>query len=321
MFNVNDRRVELRQIDNSTIRYANDLESIKVKILSCPSLEQLKRYIPELVMATWNEDELKFSESLTDMDRLKFVIRTLQGKFIPTALRSINITFEIEGLSWHDVTHVVRSSGFSYAADCSGDKLMEGRTVGVPEFINDLGLFPEYHEAISKLMQIYDTAINSGKVHVQDARLMLPRTMTTFYYVTGGLDTCLRFIDQRIDRQVQPKSDNIIAILLAIELTKVLPVMIDINKPNKFYINESKTNFKSGWDWPNEVNAKQIPDEYKVPERFVYGTTQRDDLLGNKTFVELWKKYTDQLKFLQNAWRLEPDILEALHDCEIGDWK
>ena len=321
MFNVNDRRVKLREIHNNKINYVNDLDAINVKILNYPSLASLKRYIPELVMATWNENEMEFSDSLTDMDRLKFVIRTLQGKFIPTALRSINITFEIEGLSWHDVTHLIRSTGFSYAADCSGDKLMEGRTVGVPEFINELGLFNEYHEAIGNLMHIYDVAINSGKVHVQDARLMLPRTMTTFYYVTGGLDTCLRFINQRIDRQVQPKADNIIALKLAIELTKILPIMINVNQPNNFYIKESQTNFKSGWDWPNDVNKKYIPEEYISEDKFVYGKTKRDELVGNKEFQYLWEEGTKTLEFLQNSWRNEPDIKEALDACENGDWK
>lgn len=321
MFNVNDRRVKLREIHNNKINYVNDLDAINVKILNYPSLASLKRYIPELVMATWNENEMEFSDSLTDMDRLKFVIRTLQGKFIPTALRSINITFEIEGLSWHDVTHLIRSTGFSYAADCSGDKLMEGRSVGVPEFINELGLFNEYHEAIGNLMHIYDVAINSGKVHVQDARLMLPRTMTTFYYVTGGLDTCLRFINQRIDRQVQPKADNIIALKLAIELTKILPIMINVNQPNNFYIKESQTNFKSGWDWPNDVNKKYIPEEYISEDKFVYGKTKRDELVGNKEFQYLWEEGTKTLEFLQNSWRNEPDIKEALDACENGDWK
>lgn len=321
MFDITDRRVKLREIHNNKINYVNDLDAINVKILNYPSLEALKRYIPELVMATWNEDEMAFSDSLTDMDRLKFVIRTLQGKFIPTALRSINITFEIEGLSWHDVTHLIRSTGFSYAADCSGDKLMEGRTIGVPEFIIELGMFDEYHYAISSLMNIYTAAINSGKVHVQDARLMLPRTMTTFYYVTGGLDTCLRFIDQRIDRQVQPKADNIIALKLAIELTKILPIMINVDRPNNFYIKESQTNFKSGWDWPNDINKQYIPEEYITEDKFVYGKTKRDELIGNKEFKTLWDEGTKQLKFLQDAWRNEPDIGEALEACENGDWK
>lgn len=326
-FNVKDRRVKLRKINNDKLNYVNDIDAMNVQILSYPSLDALKRYIPELVMATWNEDEMQFTESLTDEDRLRFVIRTLQGKFIPTALRSINITFRITGMSWHDVSHLIRTTGFSYAADCSGDKLMEGRPILVPEFLmekkdeNGTPLFDLYQQACSNLMHIYDVAVNSGDVHVQDARLMLPRTMSTFYYVTGGLDTCLRFISQRIDRQVQPKADNIMAMLLAIELTKILPIMIDVEQPNKFYINESKTNFKSGWDYPNEVNGQQIPEQYKAKDMFVYGSKRRDELVGNQNFVERWNELKDVLTELQGKWLDTPDIAEAIKDCTDGDWR
>lgn len=326
-FNVNDKRVKLRKVDNNKINYVNDIDAIDVQILDYPTLAELKRYIPELVMATWNEDELKFSQSLTDEDRLKFVIRTLQGKFIPTALRSINITFRITGMSWHDVSHLIRTTGFSYAADCSGDKVFEGRPIGVPEFVNKMvdeegtPLFDLYHQACSNLMHIYDVAMNSGKVHLQDARLMLPRTMTTFYYVTGGLDTCLRFISQRIDRQVQPKADNIMAMLLAIELTKILPIMIDIDEPNKFYIKETSTNFKSGWEKPLPQNEKFIPEEYRKAENFLYGDVRRDEMIGNSEFVFRWDGLKEQLLALQDAWKSTPDIAEALEACTNGDWK
>lgn len=326
-FNVKDKRVKLRKIDNSNINYVNDIDAIDVQILDYPTLAELKRYIPELVMATWNEDEIKFSESLTDEDRLKFVVRTLQNKFIPTALKSINITFRITGMSWHDVSHLIRTTGFSYAADCSGDKVFEGRPIGVPEFLttmsdeNGTKLFDLYHKACSNLMHIYDVAMNSGKVHLQDARLMLPRTMTTFYYVTGGLDTCLRFISQRIDRQVQPKADNIMAMLLAIELTKILPIMIDIDEPNRFYIKETTTNFKSGWERPLPQNEKFIPEEYQDPSNFLYGDVRRDEMIGNGEFVYRWNELKEQLSALQDAWKSTPDIAEAIEACTNGDWK
>lgn len=326
-FNVKDKRVKLRKIVNNKINYVNDIDALGVQILSYPSLASLKRYIPELVMATWTEDELAFSESLTDEDRLRFVIRTLQGKFIPTALRSINITFRITGMSSHDVTHLIRTTGFSYAADCTGDKVMEGRPIVVPEFINKMKdeegvpLFDYYHQAMGNLMHIYDVAMNSGDVHLQDARLMLPRTMTTWYYVTGGLDTCLRFISQRIDRQVQPKADNIIAILLAIELTKILPIMIDVDQPNNFYIKETPTNFKSGWEKPLPQNQSKIPEEYQNADNFLYGDKSRDDMIGNEEFVYKWNEYKNVLTELQGKWLDTPDIASAIEDCTNGDWK
>lgn len=326
-FNVKDKRVKLRKISNNKINYVNDIDALDIQILSYPTLANLKRYIPELVMATWNEDELAFSESLTDEDRLRFVIRTLQGKFIPTALKSINVTFRITGMSWHDVSHLIRTTGFSYAADCSGDKVMEGRPVVVPEFINRMKdedgtpLFDLYHSAIGNLMHIYDVAMNSGDVHLQDARLMLPRTMTTFYYVTGGLDTCLRFISQRIDRQVQPKADNIMAMLLARELTKILPIMIDVDQPNTFYIKETSTNFKSGWEKPLPQNADKIPVQYQNADNFLYGNKSRDEMIGNEEFVARWNELKEELLELQGKWLDTPDIAEAIKDCTEGDWK
>lgn len=321
-FNVKDKRVKLRKVSNNRIEYINDIDAIQLQILNAPDMESLKRYIPELVMATWNEDKYgDMDEELTDMDRLRFVVRTLQGKFIPTALRSINITFRISGMSWHDVSHLIRTTGFSYAADCSGDKVMENRPVVVPDFVQEMGLFEQYHNAIGSLMNIYDQAMNSGKVHLQDARLMLPRTMTTFYYVTGGLDTCLRFISQRIDRQVQPKSDNIMAILLAIELTKLFPIMIDVDQPNNFYIKETSTNFKSGWEKPLPQNADKVPVQYQNSENFLYGDQRRDDMVGNKTFVARFEEYKNILTELQGKWLDDPMYAQAIEDCTKGEWK
>lgn len=326
-FNVKDKRVKLRRISNDRINYVNDIDALDIQILSYPTLASLKRYIPELVMATWNEDELAFSDSLTDEDRLRFVIRTLQGKFIPTALKSINITFRITGMSWHDVSHLIRTTGFSYAADCSGDKVMEGRPVVIPEFItkmkdeNGTPLFDLYNSAVSNLMHIYDVAMNSGNVHLQDARLMLPRTMTTFYYVTGGLDTCLRFISQRIDRQVQPKADNIMAMLLARELTKLFPIMIDVDQPNNFYIKETQTNFKSGWEKPLPQNVDRVPVQYQNADNFLYGDKSRDDMIGNEEFVARWNELKEELLELQGKWLDTPDIASAIKDCTDGDWK
>ena len=326
-FNVKDKRVKLRKISNNKINYVNDIYAPGAQILRYRSLEALKRYIPELVMATWNEDEMEFSDSLTDEDRLRFVIRTLQGKFIPTALRSINITFRITGMSSHDVTHLIRTTGFSYAADCTGDKVMEGRPVILPEFINKMKdedgvpLFDYYHQAMGNLMHIYDVAMNSGEVHLQDARLMLPRTLTTWYYVTGGLDTVLRFISQRIDRQVQPKADNIIAMLLAVELTKILPIMIDVDQPNNFYIKETPTNFKSGWEKPLPQNVDKIPVQYQNADNFLYGNKSRDEMIGNEEFVYRWNELKEQLTELQGKWMDTSDIADAIKDCTDGDWK
>lgn len=324
MFNINNKRVKLRKLEenleNIKINYINDLDAIKVTILNTSNLENLYSYIPELVMATWNEDINEFNHSLINEDREKFVFRTLQGKFIPTALESINITFKLEGITWHDVSHLIRHHNFTFAADCSGDKIMENRAIAKPEFIDELDLSKEYDDAMKTLTRIYNVAINNN-VHIQDARLMLPRTMTTFYYVTGSLNTCIRFIKQRIDRQVQPKSDNVVAMQLLLELCKILPQLTQVitpDIPNTFYINETTTNFASKWELPLEQNKKMLERANLDSNDFIY-KNGRDKLIGNKHFVEIWNKYLKQFYSLKDEYyREHKDLIDA---CTTGEWR
>ena len=323
MFNVKDKRVKLRKLPEKVVdidvKYDTDVSLIKTTILNTSDISNLQNYIPELVMATWNEDINNFNASITDEDRQKFLFRTLQGKFIPTALDSINVTFKIEGMTWHDVSHLIRHKDFSFAADCSGDKIIENRVIAQPEFIEELHLENEYNFAMKTLISLYNKAINHG-VHIQDARLMLPRTMTTFYYVTGSLNACLKFIRQRIDRQVQPKADNIMAMQLLLELCKILPQLTCIISPdieNTFYTKETLTNFASKWEMPLPQNVSKLKGKIQN-EDFVYDKP-RDALPGNKTFVKLWKEYTAQFYKMQKEYY--DSHKELVDECNTGDWR
>lgn len=326
MFNVKDKRVKLRKLEEEKIKlnFVNDLDAINVTVLNMTNYDKLVNYIPELVMATWNEDINEFNESLTDLDREKFVFRALQGKFIPTALESINVTFKIEGMTWHDVSHLIRHQNFKFAADCSGDKIIENRPIALPDFINEIGEYDDYAQAMYLLTKIYNKAINKG-VHIQDARLMLPRTETTFYYVTGSLRACIEFIKQRIDRQVQPKSDNIIAFQLLLEICRRIPELswiINPNMENRFYINETTTNFASKWQGPLEHNKQAFAQTHLDNSIFTYGGKDRNEMIGNKRFKEIWNNYMKQYQIIKDNYLFEnPNAKEIIDACMKGDWK
>lgn len=317
-FNVKDKRVVIRKLDankNKPVKYIKESD-VKVTILNdIPNMD----YLPELVMATWNEDINEFNASLTEEDRKRFIFRTLQGKFIPTALRSIPITFKIENMSWHDVSHLIRHTQLSYASDCSGDKVIENRPIILPQAVTDCDCFEEYDEAMRLLNYCYDKILNDGG-HIQDARLMLPRTMTTFYYVTGNLHGVIDFIKARIDRQVQPRSDNLIAMKLLLELCKKIPELyfiVNPEMPNSFYIRETTTNFASKWQPPLPQNAEALKD---CDTEFLYDS--RDNLPGNSEFVEVWNELLKTFETRKNEYAEEnPEILKIVEDCTTGDWR
>lgn len=287
-FRLNNKRFIKRKIKSWNGKYVNDLANIKVTLLNYTPYRVLEKYIPELVTATWNENIQEFRDTLLPKDKDEIMKLCFDGKLIPTALKSIPVTVLIEGITTHDVTHLLRHSGLSFAADCTGDKYITDRPIIVPSFLNDCP--DEYGERYIKLMEesykLYDDICNNlgQKVHVQDARLVLPRTMETFYYVTGTLFDFIKFLQQRIDMQVQPKSDNILALKLYKELKKVYPINININARNNFYCAESEHELSSKWYSPLPQNKTEYTENMDT----VYGDMTK--MYGYSTYERIKNK-------------------------------
>lgn len=281
-FRLKNKRFIKRKIKSWNGKIVNDLSNIKVTLLNYTPYSHLCKYIPELVTATWNENIQEFRDTLLPKDRDEIMKLCFEGKLIPTALKSIPVTILIEGITTHDVTHLLRHSGLSFAADCTGDKYIVDRPIILPSFFNDC---PEeyvfrYLDLQKQSYELYDDICNNlgNKVHIQDARLVLPRTMETFYYVTGSLFDFIKFLNQRIDMQVQPKSDNILALKLYKELKKVYPINININARNNFYCAESEHELSSKWYSPLPQNET----EYTKNMETVYGDMK--EMYGYKTY-------------------------------------
>ena len=291
-FRLSNKRFIKRKIKSWNGEYVNDLANIKVTLLNYTPYKILERYIPELVTATWNENIEEFRKTLLPKDKDEIMKLCFDGKLIPTALKSIPVTILIEGITTHDVTHLLRHSGLQFAADCTGDKYIVDRPIIIPSFLNDCPI--EYVERYINIMKdsykLYDDICNNlgNKVHIQDARLVLPRTMETFYYVTGSLFDFLNFLRQRIDMQVQPKSDNILALKIYKELKKVYQINIDLNARNNFYCNESEHELSSKWYSPLPQNKT----EYTTSMDTVYGDMTK--MYGYSTYEKVKDSIFDE---------------------------
>ena len=293
-FRLNNKRFIKRKIKSWNGKYVNDLNNIKVTLLNYTPYNHLTKYLPELVTATWNENIQEFRDTLLPEDRDEIMKLVFAGKLIPTALKSVPVTILIEGITTHDVTHLLRHSGLSFAADCTGDKYITDRPIIVPSFLDDCP--DEYLARYIALQQesykLYDDICNNlgTKVHIQDARLVLPRTMETFYYVTGSLFDFIKVLQQRIDMQVQPKSDNILALRIYEELKKVYPINIDINARNNFYCAESEHELSSKWYSPLPQNET----EYTKNMQTVYGDMR--NMYGYSRYEQVKDSIVEQLK-------------------------
>ena len=297
-FRLQEPRFQRHIVKSTNYKTVNDLENIKVKLLSYTPYSELRSYIPELVTATWNENIQEFRDSITEEDKDRIMQLFFEGKLIPTALKSVQITILLEGITTHDVTHIVRHSGLSFAADCTGDKYIMNRNIIVPSFFEDIdeSYKKRYLQIMLDSYVLYDDICNNegNNVHIQDARLVLPRTLETFYYITGSLYDFLRMLQQRIDLQVQPKSDNIIALRIYEELVKVYPISIDIHKRNSFYCNESSHELSSKWYKPLPQNVT----EYTKNMKTVYGDISK--MAGYSKYKELEEQIEKNIEEIKN---------------------
>ena len=190
----------------------------------------------------------------------------------------------------------------TFFADCSGDKLLNQREITIPEAFVKGGYEEEYKDLMNKSMELYCKLMNDKRISHHDARLVVPRTEGTFYYVRMNLGDAIRVCHQRFDHQTQPKSDTIMMAQLWVEICKKYPflsTLLEFDEQNKFYMHETKTNFASNFYQPLPQNIGVL--EYTDPETYLYDKSP-DELLGSgpdSVYNDLMDKYKHEIEELQ----------------------
>lgn len=271
--------------------FKNNLDSISISLLNYPNIESMKTYVPDFANATWN----KFADDsyiAGDYDAEKYVKGSVNGVVLPTLLETIGLTFLIDGIDLTTVTHIIRYRTASFSADCSADKLWNDKDALVPSAVqNSKEIYKKYIRATELCKEVYCDIINSKEISIMDARSILPRNLSTFYFMHISLKDAIHFIKQRIDKQIQPEVDNIIAYKMYIAVISAYPFlkgMIDVRQPSWHYINQANTTGATNLYWPDEDS-----DVFEWnPDSFVYKRT-RNTLNGTDTNAT---NHFDQLK-------------------------
>ena len=287
--------------EKPTTKFVNNLDSINVKLLEAPPMDALRLYLVPFLEATWAINPLE-STFLSLREKDKLIRECLEGKALPTALETINLVFLIEGISIQEVTHILRYRTASFSADCSGDKWWSHKDALVPNSIqNSTGLceglpiecngydesidfYQRYQKIVEASKQLYCDMIDSKEISIMDARSILPRCLDTFYFMRISLKDALHFIKQRIDKQIQPETDNVIAYQMYLLLLERFPVMnglIDIHAPSWFYSNMARTGKATNLYFPDADS-----DNFEWNENdFIY-QCRRDEMNGTDPGAE-----------------------------------
>ncbi|HIF14823.1 MAG TPA: FAD-dependent thymidylate synthase [Bacteroidetes bacterium] len=297
-------------LEPATIFY-NNLRALEVELVDHPTREQAHNVAWQYVKATWADDaddttphqyipKKELSSNLEDV---------LNFRALPTPMECLGFTFKLSGLSFQEVTHIIRHRAGSFAAQCTGDRDLRDDPAVIPESVENS---PEFLARWTRLVrdskQLYVDMTDSKDVSMMDARMILPKCMTSFYLMRLNLKDLLGFIAQRQDMQIQPAADNLLAVYMARELIRVLPeasTRVSFNKPDMHYVKTFRVpDGNGGWTsrgtnlyWPEPKNDlfDYHPDDsiYQARREEINGTENPG---GETHFTKLWNSAVSDIE-------------------------
>jgi len=240
----------------------------------------------------------------------------LQFRALPTPMECLGFTFRLSGLSFQEVTHIIRHRAGSFAAQCTGDRDLRDDAAVIPESVENSPEFLErYQKLVEDSKQLYADMTDSKTISMMDARMILPKCMTSFYYMRLNLKDLIGFVKQRQDRQIQPAADNILAAEMAIAACKAVPELTQVfnfDKPDFHYINTFRV--KEGDKWISRGTNLYQPEpkndtfDYH-PEDTIY-QCRREELngthgTGDKIFTTMWSSLMSEFHDLKDNYNKE----------------
>ena len=278
-------------------KFKNQLETIEVKLMYAPSENDLLSYIPEFATATWRDNP---DYNLTTDQKQNVIKDLFDNKILPTAYETINLTFKIEGMDIIDTTHLIRHRTLSFSAQCSADRdIRNDDAVVKPGIITNEKFYKRYKKLTKECKKLYADMVDSGEVSLLDARTILNRNLATFYYVRGNLKDLMAYIRQRLDEQIQPTSDNVIAMKMWLRIVEQYPMLaekIQIGGPDYWYIKTVPTGRSSNIYMPKKEN-----DIFDYKEQWFLYQKRREDFPGNETYNKIKQDIINKIERIKNG--------------------
>lgn len=180
------------------------------------------------VMATWQDEPMR---APAREEAAKEVFKSvMQMKTLPNSMESLTFSFLVENLPLVEVTHLLRHRTiFGVHAQCSGDRDLRDEKYYIPESIRVNDKFNQrYFELVDMCSKLYADMVDSKDVSIMDARYILPRAGSYFYYFSMNLKDIIMFIKQRRCTMIQPELDNEFARQMHRAVCSVIPDFAEV---------------------------------------------------------------------------------------------
>ena len=282
--------------------YINNLESLNIEVVDAPTQEQAQKIAWNMTKATWADSP---SETRFENASLKEASSNLQDvlnfRALPTPMECLGFTFKISGIDTQTVTHLIRHRAGSFAAQCTGDRDLRNDNILVPESVENSDFHQRFIEVAAAAKQLYSDMVDSRVVSLMDARVILPKSLETFYIARFNLKDLIGFIKQRQDMQIQPEVDNIMATRIARLVVERIPEVascLDFNKPDMHYVRTFRVEQPDGTftsKGTNLYHPEPKNDLFEFNENDSIYPCRREEINGNrsgeeKIFTRMWNE-------------------------------
>jgi len=308
--------MDLKFGEDPTTDFFNNLSALRVELVDHPTRDQALNVAWQYVKATWADQSDDTNPiSATRQEMSSNLEDVLCFRALPTPMECFGFTFKLSGLSFQEVTHIIRHRAGSFAAQCTGDRDLRNDPAVIPQSVeNSPEFLQRWKQIVLDSKQLYSDMTDSKDVSMMDARMILPKCMTSFYLMRLNLKDLLGFIAQRQDMQIQPAADNLLAAYMARELIRVLPeasARVNFDKPDMHYVKTFRVpDGNGGWTsrgtnlyWPepkNDLFEYHSEDSiYQSRREDINGTVPTD---GPTIFEKIWNSTLDEIQDMKDEY-------------------
>ena len=303
--------MELKFDQVPVTNYINNLESLNIELIDGPTREQAQKIAWNMTKATWADTPSETSfENATHEEASLNLQDVLNFRALPTPMECLGFTFKISGIDTQTVTHLIRHRAGSFAAQCTGDRDLRNDNVLVPESVENSDFHQRFIEVASAAKQLYSDMVDSRVVSLMDARVILPKSLETFYVARFNLKDLIGFIRQRQDVQIQPEVDNIIATRIAKIVCTAIPEVstcLNFEKPDMHYVRTFRVELPDGTFTSRGTNLyhpEPKNDLFEFNEKDSIYSCRREEINGNnsgeeKIFTRMWNDDVKSISFIK----------------------
>jgi len=304
--------MDLKFGQDPVTNYINNLESLNIEVVDAPTQEQAQKIAWNMTKATWADSpsETRF-ENASFKEASSNLQDVLNFRALPTPMECLGFTFKISGIDTQTVTHLIRHRAGSFAAQCTGDRDLRNDNILVPESVENSDFHHRFIEVAAAAKQLYADMVDSRVVSLMDARVILPKSLETFYIARFNLKDLIGFIKQRQDMQIQPEVDNIMATRIARLVVERIPEVascLDFNKPDMHYVRTFRVEQPDGTftsKGTNLYHPEPKNDLFEFNENDSIYPCRREEINGNKSGEE---------KIFTRMWNEDVEFINSVKD-------